>query len=115
MHKPANTTKHTEVEIWGVKHILENDPSMMDPDVKKEINAAVADILSTEYGSTEYIEFTSYFLSSFYQYKSKYEFIYFIRQLVLNRILLRYADFPLFKDVVSNLGSVVRNARNLLH
>lgn len=114
MHKPACTTKHTEVEIWGVKHILENDPSMMDPDVKKEIDAAVMGIAACEHLSTEFIKITDYYLTKFYQYK-KYEFIHFVRELTLNRVYLSFRDFPLFKDVVSNLGSVVRNARRLAH
>ena len=112
MHKAACTTKHTEVEIWGVKHILDQDTTMMDPAVRKEIIAAADELASLARDSTEFHKAMTNYLAKYYQYK-KYEFIFFVREITLRSVLITSREFPLFKDVVSNLVGAVSQARRL--
>jgi|AGFT01.1.fsa_nt_gi hypothetical protein len=112
MHQPAYTTKHTDVEMWAVHHILIGDNRMVRSEILDSIETVVKRCVELGQSTPEQSAYLDTVLQAYYTQK-KYELILLIRRLTQERVQIMYKNVPFFKNIVSNYSQLVIDARSV--
>lgn len=116
--KPISHDNEAEI-IKNIRAVITGNTQIIEPTMKTEIAVAAAIVIEayakrndTRKDYDYYVSMVETFLQD-YCNKNPWEFIWFIRLLTDNDVMIRYHDVPDFRQIVSTFGPLLRKARTI--